>query len=170
MSEFNPYSDNGGTCVAIAGRGFAVIGADTRHSEGYLINTRTCSRLYPINSSCVLGTTSFFADGLKFFREVKSASAKYKHKTSMEICVSSLAQLVSNKLYSHRFFPYYTFNIIAGYDPKKQEGVVYSYDPVGSFQAEYQKVSGCGAAIIQPFLDSKVYDKHLIVRSTLIIP
>lgn len=156
MAEFNPYSDNGGTCVAIAGKGFAVIGADTRHSEGYLINSRTSSRLYSVNSSCVLGTTSFFADGLRFSKDINAAAAKYRQKAGKEISVASLAQLVSNKLYSHRFFPYYTFNIVAGYDFSKQEGVVYSYDPVGSFQAEYQKVSGCGSAIIQPFLDSKV--------------
>ena len=32
--KFNPYVDNGGTCLAIAGKDFVLIGSDTRCSDG----------------------------------------------------------------------------------------------------------------------------------------
>ena len=31
---FNPYVDNAGTCIAIAGKDFVLIGSDTRISDG----------------------------------------------------------------------------------------------------------------------------------------
>lgn len=37
---FSPYTDNGGSIMAIAGKDFCVIAGDTRQSEGYNIQTR----------------------------------------------------------------------------------------------------------------------------------
>lgn len=38
--SFNPYTDNGGSIMAIAGKDFCVVAGDTRQSEGYQIQTR----------------------------------------------------------------------------------------------------------------------------------
>ena len=38
--SFNPYTDNGGSIMAIAGKDFCVVAGDTRQSEGYNIQTR----------------------------------------------------------------------------------------------------------------------------------
>ncbi len=56
VAEFQPYKNNGGYCltnltknysttVAVAGKNFCVIGADTRLSEGYSIHTRVASKI-----------------------------------------------------------------------------------------------------------------------------
>lgn len=44
--QFNPYSDNGGTILAIAGADFTVIAGDTRQSEGYSIQTRYAPKVF----------------------------------------------------------------------------------------------------------------------------
>lgn len=44
--HFNPYSENGGTILAIAGEDFSVIAGDTRQSEGYSIQTRYAPKVF----------------------------------------------------------------------------------------------------------------------------
>jgi len=51
--RFNPYSENGGTILAIAGEDFSVIAGDTRQSEGYNIQTRYAPKVFRL---CVVFT------------------------------------------------------------------------------------------------------------------
>lgn len=44
--HFNPYSDNGGTILAIAGSDFSVIAGDTRQTEGFNIQTRYAPKVF----------------------------------------------------------------------------------------------------------------------------
>lgn len=46
MRHFIPYSDNGGTILAIAGQDFAVIAGDTRQTVGYEIQTRYAPKVF----------------------------------------------------------------------------------------------------------------------------
>ncbi len=46
--SFNPYTDNGGTILAIAGADFSVIAGDTRQSEGYSIQTRYAPKVFKL--------------------------------------------------------------------------------------------------------------------------
>jgi hypothetical protein len=52
--QFNPYSENGGTILAIAGADFAVIAGDTRQSEGYSIQTRYAPKVFRLYVSFFL--------------------------------------------------------------------------------------------------------------------
>jgi hypothetical protein len=49
--HFNPYSENGGTILAIAGADFSVIAGDTRQSEGYSIQTRYAPKVFRLCAS-----------------------------------------------------------------------------------------------------------------------
>lgn len=46
QQSFNPYTENGGTILAIAGADFSVIAGDTRQSEGYSIQTRYAPKVF----------------------------------------------------------------------------------------------------------------------------
>lgn len=52
--QFNPYSENGGTILAIAGADFSVIAGDTRQSEGYSIQTRYAPKVFRLYVFCLL--------------------------------------------------------------------------------------------------------------------
>jgi 20S proteasome alpha/beta subunit len=59
--KFEPYTDNGGTVIAIAGADFAIIAADTRLSEGYTILSRGVTRLHGFGSSDLQQQRTFLA-------------------------------------------------------------------------------------------------------------
>jgi hypothetical protein len=88
--SFNPYVENGGTILAVAGADFTVIAGDTRQSEGYSIQTRyapkvfrlyachptsncsaSCSRVSFRTDRAVLAVNGFAADGNMFVKKVK---------------------------------------------------------------------------------------------------
>lgn len=66
----------------------------------------------------------------------------------------SIANLISKTLYGRRFFPYYTFNLVAGLDDQGR-GVVYGYDAIGSYNDAPALAQGSGAHMILPFLDAE---------------
>jgi 20S proteasome subunit beta 6 len=156
---FYPYTDNGGSSLAIAGDDYCILGSDTRHSTGYVINTRCYSKAYKLTDKAVFVFNGFNADGLTLVKKLKQRIEWYKHAHDKEMSIEALAQMLSITLYMKRFFPFYTFNILAGLDEKNQ-GVVYNFDPVGSFEAVRCKTGGSSGSLIQPFLDNQVEFKN----------
>lgn len=52
-SKFDPYADNGGTVIGIAGRDFCIIASDTRLSHSYVIKSRNISRIFTVINSII---------------------------------------------------------------------------------------------------------------------
>ncbi|PVU96650.1 hypothetical protein BB561_001044 [Smittium simulii] len=149
-NRWEPYVDNGGTSLAIAGEDFCIIASDTRQSEGYSINTRYDSKLHR-------DSFNFRTEKISLATTGYSADAKNKHDKEMHS--HSIAQMISIIQYQKRFFPYYVFPILGGLD-QEGKGCVYSYDPVGNMERVGFQVYGSASGLIQPFLDSQVGFKN----------
>eukprot|EP00274_Cyanoptyche_gloeocystis_P003078 CAMPEP_0196652002 /NCGR_PEP_ID=MMETSP1086-20130531/1197_1 /TAXON_ID=77921 /ORGANISM="Cyanoptyche gloeocystis , Strain SAG4.97" /LENGTH=214 /DNA_ID=CAMNT_0041982333 /DNA_START=31 /DNA_END=675 /DNA_ORIENTATION=+ len=153
--SFNPYTNNGGTTVAIGGPDYCVVGADTRLSSGYSILSRDTSKLSQLTSKTILASAGMRADQLALHKTLKLRLQKYMQQHGKEMSTPAFAQFLSNTLYYKRFFPYYTFNLVAGLD-EQGEGVVYTYDAIGSFERYKYGASGTGQQLIQPVIDNQV--------------
>ncbi|KAK9465544.1 nucleophile aminohydrolase [Lipomyces arxii] len=158
---FNPYSDNGGTILAIAGEDYAVLAGDTRHTTGYSINSRFEPKVHtlPGEPPIVISANGFSADGDTLVRRLRQRILWYIHAHNKGITVSACARLIQTMLYGKRFFPYYVYTIIAGLD-EEGRGAVYSFDPVGSYEREQCRAGGAAASLIMPFLDNQVNFKN----------
>lgn len=157
--RFNPYDDNGGSVIAIAGDDFVVLAGDTRHSTGYSINTRYRPQVHEIGDNIIATATGFSADGDALIQRLKTRIEWYHHAHNKSLQVASCARLTQTLLYSHRFFPYYVGTIIAGIDPEGK-GAIYSFDPVGSYERQTCHAGGAAGGLVTPFLDNQVDFKN----------
>ncbi|KAF8585019.1 N-terminal nucleophile aminohydrolase [Ramaria rubella] len=112
--QFNPYTENGGTILAIAGADFSVIAGDTRQSEGYNIQTRYAPKVFRLTDKAVLAVNGFAADGNMFVKKVKQRLEWYRHAHAKDMPLRAIARMIQTMLYAQRFFPYYVYNILGG--------------------------------------------------------
>jgi len=157
--RFNPYTENGGTILAIAGQDFTVIAGDTRQSEGYNIQTRYAPKVFRLTDKAVLAVNGFAADGNMFVQKVQRRLEWYHHAHNKEMPLRAIARLIQTMLYAKRFFPYYVYNILGGIE-EDGSGAVYSFDPVGSYEREACRAAGAAQSLVQPFLDNQIYFKN----------
>ncbi|XP_052673382.1 proteasome subunit beta type-1-like [Crassostrea angulata] len=155
QTYFSPYAMNGGTCLAIAGEDFVVVGSDTRLSQGFSIFTRDLPKTYKLTTSTVLGACGFHGDVLTLTKVLNARLKMFEHEHHKKMTTSEIAAMLSTMLYHRRFFPYYVYNLIAGLD-EEGKGVVYSFDPVGSYGSDGYRARGSAAAMLQPLLDNQI--------------
>ncbi|KAL4492476.1 hypothetical protein ABPG72_005611 [Tetrahymena utriculariae] len=151
-NQFNPYVFNAGTVCAIAHGDFVIVAGDKRISEGYSIISRDISKLARLTDNVFLATSGMYADFAALSKQLSARLHMYKYNNGKQANMRAIASLLSRTLYYKRFFPYYTFNLLAGFDDKG-EGLVINYDAVGSGDFKKYAALGSGAQLITPIFD-----------------
>ena len=126
---------------------------DTRLSEGYSILHRNSSKIFQLTDKTLIASSGMLADFNELKRVLVTKLDNYMYRIERKPTTPSIANLVSKTLYGRRFFPYYTFNLVAGLDDQGK-GVVYGYDAIGSYGPDKALSQGSGGHMILPFLDS----------------
>ncbi|KAJ3579000.1 hypothetical protein NPX13_g1559 [Xylaria arbuscula] len=151
--RFNPYTDNGGSTLAIA--------ASTRDMHQRFSRSGVPSSSQD-DANILLSVVGFAADGEALKERLDAVCKMYRYRHGKPMSVSACAKRLSTILYSRRFFPYYVHAILGGID-EDGTGAVYSYDPVGSYEREQCRAGGAAASLIMPFLDNQVNFKNQYV-------
>jgi 20S proteasome subunit beta 6 len=151
--QWSPYNDNGGTAAAVAGKGFVIVGADTRLNGNFNFLTRDDgSKLHKLTDNTILASAGMQADRLQLQQVLEHRITWYEHTNGKPPKTAALAQLLSSVLYGRRGFPYYTFNILAGLDADGN-GVCYSYDAVGCTEPLNYGTTGSASSFVEPLMD-----------------
>jgi len=85
MARFDPYENNGGTCVAVAGADYCVVAADTRLSVGYSILSRDHSKIAQLADKCVLASSGFQGDIKALQKNLAAKELVYEHNHNKKI-------------------------------------------------------------------------------------
>lgn len=155
MSKFNPYNDNGGTVLAVASGAELVIGCDTRISNGYNILSRNYNKVSQLTSTSYIATSGQVTDAQNLHKLLLARVALYKHQHGCEPSLRALSKLLCITLYSRRFFPFYTFNLLCGIDESGQ-AKVFGYDAIGSFDELNYGAQGSGQQLCIGVLDNQM--------------
>lgn len=153
--RWSPYVDNGGTCLGVAGEDYVVLAADTRLSHGYSIHTRNCSKVTQLTDKCVIGSCGMKSDAITLHKNLKVRIVMYEHKHRRQPSCTAIGQMLSTMLYQKRFFPFYTFNVLAGVDDEGK-GAVFQYDAIGSYERTPYTTSGSGSSLVMSILDCQL--------------
>ena len=147
--------------VAVAGDKFCVVASDTRSTLGYTIMSRKYQKVTKLTSRVVIATAGMRTDTDAFHKVMKTRIKTYIATHGKEPKISAVAQLLSNTLYSRRFFPFYTFNLLAGVD-EQGNGKMYGYDAIGSYDEVNCGSFGSGQTMVTPILDSMFKDHNVL--------
>eukprot|EP00469_Lotharella_globosa_P012249 CAMPEP_0167787518 /NCGR_PEP_ID=MMETSP0111_2-20121227/9479_1 /TAXON_ID=91324 /ORGANISM="Lotharella globosa, Strain CCCM811" /LENGTH=229 /DNA_ID=CAMNT_0007679193 /DNA_START=48 /DNA_END=737 /DNA_ORIENTATION=+ len=156
--QWSPYIDNGGSVLAVAGKSFVVIAGDKRMSYGYSIASRNVTKIAKLTDGCILASAGMQAERHTLHKVLKAKATMFENTHRKQMSAHSMAQCLSNTLYYKRFFPYYTFNVLAGLD-EKGAGSVWGYDAIGSYERVPYVVNGSGSALATSILDNQVLFK-----------
>jgi 20S proteasome subunit beta 6 len=151
-SNFSPYQNNGGTIIGISGKNFSIVASDTRFSYGMFLTSRNSTRVIKVSNNIILATAGMFADLCILQNKIYFGIKDYKKENSNDCSILNSVFFLSSILYSKRFFPFFTFNIISGLE-KNNEACIYNFDALGSFEKTFFTCIGNGQTIIQPTLD-----------------
>ena len=162
--EFNPYINNEGTTMAIAGDDYVIVAADKRLSISYSILSRDTSKICRLADNIILSSSGMHADFIALQRYLKARIEIYRSNNKKEPTLDNIAQLLSVTLYQKRFFPYYCFTTLSG---KNKDGkfVCFGYDAIGSYEALPNGAQGSGDKLIVPVLDNIIERKGKLTEN-----
>lgn len=132
-----------------------IVACDSRLSEGYKIVARDITKIEPLGSQAFIASSGMWADFQALKKTLGIRLSMYEYDMSVKPSVETIASLVSRTLYGRRFFPFYTFNLVAGLD-KDGRGAVYGYDAIGSYERGEYISQGSGQQYLTPILDAQI--------------
>ncbi|KAG4300973.1 hypothetical protein PCK1_002672 [Pneumocystis canis] len=157
--EFNVYDDNGGLLMAISGENYVILAGDTRQVRGYTIQSRYQPRIYDMGDNLMVSACGFSGDCNDVIHVLRKRIMFYHNKYHRKLSVQSAARLMHVILYGRRFFPYYSYIVMAGLD-KNGQGAIYTFDPVGSYERVSYHAAGGSASLVLPLLDNQIGKKN----------
>ena len=147
----------GATAVGIRASDGVVLAADRRMSYGSFIVSRNARKVFRVGDRIGVATAGLYGDISGLLRIVETEMRYYETTYNTRMSLKALAKLLSNILYSSKFFPYYVEVIVGGID-RDGKPRVYVLDPVGAITEESFIAVGTGATTALGVLEAEYRD------------
>ncbi|KAK9485200.1 nucleophile aminohydrolase [Lipomyces starkeyi] len=126
----DPSSINGGSVVAMAGKGCVAIGCDMRLGMQALTISNDFPKIFQFNNA-FLGLTGLATDVITLSEVFRYKVNLYNLREERKIEPETFANLVSSTLYEKRFGPYFVGPIVAGINSKSGNPYICGFDLIG---------------------------------------
>jgi len=142
--------EKGTTAVGIVYKGGGLIATD-KLIRSKLVNVSSIEKIFKIDDHIGAVASGLVADAQALADIIREEAALYERTYKKKLSIKGLATLLSNILFSSKWFPYIVQLIVAGYDVKPR---IYTLDPYGSITEETFTATGSGSPVALGVLEN----------------
>lgn len=151
----------GTTTVGIVCKDGVVLAADRRASLGNMVLSKGVSKIFQIDDHLALAGAGSVGDILSLVRLLRAEAKLYRARVGREMSTKALATLTSNVLSGRRYFPYFGWFLVGGYDEKPS---LYSIDMAGGITEDKYVSAGSGMEFAYAVLDNEYNEKMTVKK------
>ncbi len=153
----------GTTTVGITCKDGVVLASDKRATLGTLIAHKFVKKTFKIDEHLGATVAGVVGDAQMLIKWMQAEARLYKFKRGRETNTNALASLVSNILFSSRYFPMIVQLVIGGYDAEPK---VFSLDPLGSAIEDKYVATGSGSVYSYGILEAE-YKENMNINDAI---
>lgn len=149
----NMVQSTGTTTLAFRWRDGVIIATDRRVTMDTMVSSKTFSKLYRLTDHVAMTIAGGVGDSQHMVKVLQAESNIFLFKNGYEMTVGAVSTLLANILNQTKFFPEYTFPIIAGVDSRGSH--VYSVDPAGGAEKDDFISVGSGSPYVYGVMEDR---------------
>ncbi|MDG6898212.1 MAG: archaeal proteasome endopeptidase complex subunit beta [Nitrososphaerota archaeon] len=144
---------HGTTTVGLVCSDGVVLATDTRVTAGGFIAHKRGKKLLKIDENIAMTISGGVADAQNVVDTLKYYCNLYRMERNRPMPVKAAAQVVSNMLFSSRYYPYIADVLVGGVD--KSGGSLFNVDIFGSLNQEKMIATGSGSPVAYGILEAE---------------
>jgi len=147
--------ETGTTTVGLIAGGHVVLAADKRATAGFLIASRRVKKIVKLTDYAAMTVSGVVADAQALADIVREEARLYEMTHGRRLSVKGIATLLSNILFSSKFYPFIVQLIVGGYDGSPR---LYTLDFFGSITEDKYTATGSGSPVAYGVLEERYRD------------
>lgn len=152
-----PLNFTGATIVGLIYNEGIVLAGEKRIALGNYLLSKTGKKVFKVLDNLGIASAGLLADMQAISKIFAAELRMYELINKRSPLIRSAAKLLSNILYSRKYFPYFTTIIVGGIDSTGPH--LYSLDPLGSLIEDKYVTLGSGAELSLSILESEYNEK-----------
>lgn len=149
----NPLVYKGTTTIGVVCNDGIILSSDTRVTMGTFIAHKKGKKIYKIDDHVAMTISGSVADAQRLVDILVVNARLYKIDFRRPIPIKSASRLLSNLLFSSRYYPLIAQIVVGGIDNSGRH--VFSLDPLGSLVEEKCVATGSGSPVAYGVLEDK---------------
>lgn len=155
------------TTIGVVCKDGVLMTTDTRATMGSFVAHKNAKKVYQIDNHLAMTIAGVVGDAQAIVEMLKANAALYKLDMARPMPINSAARMVSNILFSSRFYPLGVQALIGGVDDTG--GHIFAVDPLGSMMEEKFVSTGSGSPVAYGVLESEWREDMTVKDSTPVL-
>jgi proteasome beta subunit len=154
---------HGTTTVGLVCSDGVILATDTRVTAGGFIAHKRGKKLLQVDENIAVTISGGVADAQSVVDSLRYYARMYKVEKGISLPIKSAARIISNILYSSRYYPYIAIVLVGGVD--STGGSLYNVDFFGSILKENVTSTGSGSPVALGVLEEGFHEGMTVAKA-----